>query len=117
MKITMLLCLTLLSSCAMPLTSTTVPRAPVRQALTVQESPDAAYQRATRAMVRMGGEILQTNPQARLLSAKLKGVVLLNVQVLPTPDGATIEATGTLLPGKLVAGEFDEVDTYIALLR
>jgi multidrug efflux pump subunit AcrA (membrane-fusion protein) len=94
-----------------------MPREPISKTRVLQESPDAAYQRAARVLAQMGGELTFANPQSRMLSAKLKGVVVLTVQVQPTEGGASVEATGTLVPGKVVLGSLTEVDDYLARLH
>lgn len=104
----------LLGGCATSLMS----REPIRQTVMVQESADAAYVRATRAMARMPGAVpTMANAQARVLSATVNTVVVLNVLVEPVGTAARVEVVGTLLPDKLVLGSFDEVSKYIALLQ
>lgn len=90
---------------------------PVRRSVSLQEPPDAAYQRASQAMARMGATIHQANPQTRLLSGIVHGVVVLNVSVTGSKESSTVEVTGSLLPGKLAVGSFTEVDQYVALLQ
>jgi hypothetical protein len=90
---------------------------PVTHSLTVPSSQDVAFDRATRAMARLGGELTQTNRQEGLLTAKVHNAVLLTVLVRPSAEGSTIEATGTLLPNKLAVGTFDEVEQYLRLVQ
>jgi hypothetical protein len=90
---------------------------PITRNATFQESPDAAYARATRAMVRMGGKITQASAQSRVLSAEVHNAVVLNVLVEPMPDGSKIEVVGMLMPNKIAVGSFDECDTYLTLLQ
>lgn len=112
MKRLLVLGICVLSSC-----TALMSQAPLTRSLTVQESPDAAYQRATRAMARLGGEITQADAQSRVLSAKLHNAVVVNVSVEQAPDGARIEAVCTLMPNKIAVGAMTECDDYAALLR
>jgi hypothetical protein len=65
----------------------------------------------------MGATITQANTQTRLLSGQVHGVVILNVSVTGAAQQATVEVTGSLLPGKLAVGSFTEVDDYVTLLQ
>jgi len=78
---------------------------------------DEAYQKASRALAKMGAAITQANAQTHLLSGTVHQAVVLNVTVTDSARGAIVEVTGQLLPGKIVVGEFTEVKDYLALLQ
>jgi hypothetical protein len=90
---------------------------PVTHTAQFADTPDVAYQRATRACLRMGCQVTHANPHLRTLSGTVHNAVILSVIVSPTATGSQVEATGTLMPNKLAVGSFDEVQTYMALLQ
>lgn len=89
----------------------------VTKRLTLPDTPDAAYQKATQALIKMGGSLTLANPQQRVLSATVKNAVVLNVTIAAAAEGSVVEASGKVLPDKLAFGPLDEVDTYLSLVR
>jgi hypothetical protein len=91
--------------------------APMTKTAQFPDTPDAAYQRATRACLRMGCQVTHANAQLRTLSGTVHNAVVLNVIISPTATGSQIEATGTVMSNKIALGSFDEVESYMVLLQ
>lgn len=89
-------------------------RAPVERSTVLALPPATAYTRAVQTFARMGGQVQVADAQSRVVSGLVHGAVVLTITV---DAQSTVTVTGTLVPGKVVMGTFDEVDTYMALLH
>jgi len=94
-----------------------MPQTPQTRMVVLQGSPDVAYQHALTTMQAMGGTLTLTDPRTHTLSAQVHGAVVLHVNVVPRADASDVTIRGTLLPGKLALGSFDEVDDYATRLQ
>ena len=73
-----------------------------------------AYERALRTFALMGGQIRVA--QGQTIAGVVHGAVELAVVLSPGAGGTSVTVTGSVLPGKLTLGRFDEVETYVRLL-
>lgn len=73
-----------------------------------------AYDRALRTFALMGGQVRVA--QGQTIAGVVHGAVELAVFLAPHAQGTAVTVTGSVLPGKLTLGRFDEVETYVQLL-
>jgi hypothetical protein len=87
---------------------------PQTRTITVNDAYDASYRKALRALASMGADITSQDMNGGTISAKIHNAVLMNVVLTKKgADSTLIEATGSLMPNKMVIGEFTEVDEFI----
>lgn len=86
---------------------------PVTRSISVKDNYDTAYSKSIRSIASLGSEIISQDKNSGTISAKVHNAVLLNVIVSKNGNGATIDATGSVMPGKIVFGSFTEVDDFI----
>ncbi len=79
--------------------------------------PDAAYRQATKAAALMGGEIALIPGQPHMLQARIHGAVILVVMIEKQGVGSQVTVNGSIMSGKMVSGEFTEVQDYVNLLK
>ncbi|MHB8810886.1 MAG: hypothetical protein ACYC9M_12870 [Desulfobulbaceae bacterium] len=87
---------------------------PQTRSITVNDAYDASYRKALRALASMGADITSQDMNGGTISAKLHNAVLINVVLSKKgADSTLIETTGSLMPNKMVVGEFTEIDDFI----
>ncbi len=111
-----LLILALLTGCA-ALMPTPPQYAPQTAAVQLTAAPDLAYKQAYMALVGMQGQITSSDPALRHIAAVVKGAVLMHVTVEGQGHGSLVTIRGSILPNKIVFGEFTEVQDYASLLQ
>jgi len=88
------------------------------QVVTVPKGPMEAYLCAYKSVGLMEGGIVtahSTVPPS--LTAEVSYAVRLNVIIEPVAKGSQVTIRGSVMPHKMVMGEFDEVQKYAALLQ
>jgi hypothetical protein len=100
-------------------------REPVTRTATYTQFPSFVYQAARLTLADMGAQVTQADlapPTSGSvagghISSLVHGIVVLNVSVAAEGAGSVVTATGSLLPGKVVVGSLDEVDTFMTTLH
>jgi hypothetical protein len=84
-------------------------RAPETRTLTLAVTPPQAYTRAVQSLTAMGGQLTTMDGQ-RHVQGVVKGIVLLSVEVQGEGPPTQVQATGSIVAGKLTIGTFTELD-------
>jgi hypothetical protein len=90
-------------------------RAPETREVIVALTPEQAYTRALAALTQLGADVTAMERPA-LLVGRVHRVVVLAVHLQPVEQGTRYTVTGSVEPGHLTLGHFDELTTYMALL-
>jgi hypothetical protein len=88
--------------------------APITRSTVLAAPPAEAFQRASLVFTHMGGQVQMYDAPQRRLSGLVHGAVLMTIAV---DAQSKVDATGVLVPGKVVLGSLTEVDEYLAMLE
>jgi len=79
--------------------------------------PAMTYRYVYANMVQFGGTITSHDEQMHALSAEVHNAVTMRVLIQPEGTGSQIAIYGSIMPNKVVVGDFDEVSTFATLLQ